>query len=296
MSIKIITDTGSQILPSTNTNENLIVLSMPVMSSDTEYIEGKDIFAKEMFSRMKEGEVFKTSQVPYNVYYETFKRELENGNDIIYISLSSGITSTFQTATMAKNDLLSENKDYNIVVKDSFSVCSGLTSIINKTLKLVDLNYSFDEICNKLDDIIKSQQVIFTVTDLEYLYRGGRLSRLQKTMGSFLSIRPILHVNKDDGKLYVVDKARGDKQTYLKVKNLIKQKCDGNVNTNQTVYFCYGENEESMDAFIDKIQSDFNFKKVVKLPLGCVIGAHSGPDLISIFFSSYDLGEELSDV
>ena len=110
MSIKIITDSACQITDS-NKNENLIILNMPVISSDKEYIEGQTINSSDMFSRMKNGEIFKTSQVPYKTYYESFKNELESGNDIICITLSSGLTSTFQTATMAMNALLEENKD-----------------------------------------------------------------------------------------------------------------------------------------------------------------------------------------
>ncbi|WP_304151789.1 DegV family protein [Finegoldia magna] len=295
MSIKIITDSGSQ-LTGSNENENLILLNMPVISSNQEYIEGQTINSSDMFSRMKNGEVFKTSQVPYKTYYETFKRELEAGNEVICITLSSGLTSTFQTATMAMNDVLEENKDYKIIVKDSVSACSGETSVVNKALKLVELNYSFKEVNEKLDEIICAQEHIFTVTNLEYLYRGGRLSKTQKVMGSLLNIRPIMSVDKNDGSLYVVEKARGEKQTFAKIKNLMAEKCNNNVNLNQTLYVCYGENEDEADLFIERIKEDFKFKKIVKYPLGCVIGAHIGPNLLSIYFSNKDLGDELSEV
>lgn len=295
MSIKIITDSACQITDS-NKNENLIILNMPVISSDKEYIEGQTINSSDMFSRMKNGEVFKTSQIPYKTYYESFKNELESGNDVICITLSSGLTSTFQTATMAMNALLEENKDYKIIVKDSLCACSGETSVINKVLKLVELNYSFEELNEKLDEIISAQEHIFTVTNLEYLYRGGRLSKTQKVMGSLLNIRPVMSVDKNDGSLYVVEKARGGKQTFIKMKNLMIEKCNNNVNLNQTLYVCYGEDEDEADLLIEKIKEDFDFKKIVKCPLGCVIGAHTGPNMLSIYFSNKDLGEELSEV
>lgn len=295
MSIKIITDSACQITDP-NKNENLIILNMPVISSDKEYIEGQTINSSDMFSRMKNGEVFKTSQVPYKAYYENFKRELEQGNDVVCITLSSGLTSTFQTATMAMNALVEENKDYKIMVKDSVSACSGETSVINKVLKLVELNYSFEELNEKLDEIICAQEHIFTVTNLEYLYRGGRLSKTQKVMGALLNIRPIMSVDKNDGSLYVVEKARGEKQTFIKMKNLMIEKCNNNVNLNQTLYVCYGEDEDEADLLIEKIKEDFDFKKIVKCPLGCVIGAHTGPNMLSIYFSNKDLGEELSEV
>ena len=295
MSIKIITDSACQITDSIK-NENLIILNMPVISSDKEYIEGQTINSSDMFSRMKNGEVFKTSQVPYKTYYESFKNELEGGNDVICITLSSGLTSTFQTATMAMNALLEENKDYKIIVKDSLCACSGETSVINKVLKLVELNYSFEELNEKLDEIISAQEHIFTVTNLEYLYRGGRLSKTQKVMGSLLNIRPVMSVDKNDGSLYVVEKARGEKQTFIKMKNLMIEKCNNNVNLNQTLYVCYGEDEDEADLLIEKIKEDFDFKKIVKCPLGCVIGAHTGPNMLSIYFSNTDLGEDLSEV
>lgn len=295
MSIKIITDSACQITDY-NKNENLIILNMPVISSDKEYIEGQTINSSDMFSRMKNGEVFKTSQVPYKTYYESFKNELESGNDVICITLSSGLTSTFQTATMAMNALLEENKDYKIIVKDSLCACSGETSVINKVLKLVELNYSFEELNEKLDEIISAQEHIFTVTNLEYLYRGGRLSKTQKVMGSLLNIRPIMSVDKNDGSLYVVEKARGEKQTFAKIKNLMTEKCNNNVNLNQTLYVCYGENEDEADLLIERIKEEYKFKKIVKCPLGCVIGAHIGPNLLSIYFSNKDLGDELSEV
>ena len=294
MSIKIITDSGSQ-LTGSNENENLILLNMPVISSDQEYIEGQTINSSDMFSRMKNGEVFKTSQVPYKTYYETFKRELEAGNEVICITLSSGLTSTFQTATMAMNDVLKENNDYKIIVKDSVSACSGETSVVHKALKLVELNYSFEKLNTKLNEIIAAQEHIFTVTNLEYLYRGGRLSKTQKVMGSLLNIIPIMSVDKNDGSLYVVEKARGEKQTFVKIKNLMAEKCNNNVNLNQTLYVCYGENKDEADLLIEKIKEDYDFKKIVKYPLGCVIGAHIGPNFLSIFFSSKDLGDDLSE-
>lgn len=294
MSIKIITDSACQITDS-NKNENLIILNMPVISSDKEYIEGQTINSSDMFSRMKNGEVFKTSQVPYKAYYENFKRELEQGNDVVCITLSSGLTSTFQTATMAMNALVEENKDYKIMVKDSLCACAGETSVINKALKLVELNYSFEQLDEKLDEVFAAQEHIFTVTNLEYLYRGGRLSKTQKVMGSLLNIRPIMSVDKNDGSLYVVEKARGEKQTFAKIKNLMAEKCNNNVNLNQTLYVCYGENEDEADLLIERIKEDYEFRKIVKYPLGCVIGAHIGPNLLSIYFSNKDLGDELSE-
>ena len=295
MSIKIITDSGSQ-LSQSEQNQNLILLNMPVISGNDEYFEGINITSKDMFSRMKKSEVFKTSQVSYKQYYETFKNELNDGNEIICITLSSGLSSTFQTALMAMNDLLSENKDYKITVKDSLSACSGQTSVVYKALKLIELNYSFEEISEKLDEIIKSQEHIFTVNNLEYLYRGGRLSKTQKIMGSLLNIRPIIHVDKSNGKLNVLDKARGDKQTYLKIKNLIIEKCNNNVNSNQTVYVCYGENKSQAEQLVDKLNEDFAFKNIIMKNLGCVIGAHTGPELLGVFFSNTFLSEELTDI
>ncbi|WP_297811386.1 DegV family protein [uncultured Finegoldia sp.] len=295
MSIKIITDSGSQ-LSQSEQNQNLILLNMPVISGNDEYFEGINITSKDMFSRMKKSEVFKTSQVSYKQYYETFKNELNDGNEIICITLSSGLSSTFQTALMAMNDLLSENKDYKIIVKDSLSACSGQTSVVYKALKLIELNYSFEEISEKLDEIIKSQEHIFTVNNLEYLYRGGRLSKTQKIMGSLLNIRPIIHVDKSNGKLNVLDKARGDKQTYLKIKNLIIEKCNNNVNSNQTVYVCYGENKSQAEQLVEKLSEDFAFKNIITKNLGCVIGAHTGPELLGVFFSNTFLSEELADI
>ena len=182
------------------------------------------------------------------------------------------------------------------MVKDSVSACSGETSVINKVLKLVELNYSFEELNEKLDEIICAQEHIFTVTNLEYLYRGGRLSKTQKVMGALLNIRPIMSVDKNDGSLYVVEKARGEKQTFIKMKNLMIEKCNNNVNLNQTLYVCYGEDDDEADLLIEKIKEDFDFKRIVKCPLGCVIGAHTGPNLLSIYFSNKDLGEDLSEV
>ena len=128
------------------------------------------------------------------------------------------------------------------------------------------------------------------------MYRGGRLSKTQKVMGSLLNIRPVMSVDKNDGSLYVVEKARGEKQTFIKMKNLMIEKCNNNVNLNQTLYVCYGEDEDQADLLIEKIKEDFDFKKIVKCPLGCVIGAHTGPNMLSIYFSNNDLGEELSEV
>ncbi|MBS5777678.1 DegV family protein, partial [Finegoldia magna] len=105
-----------------------------------------------------------------------------------------------------------------------------------------------------------------------------------------------MSVDKNDGSLYVVEKARGEKQTFIKMKNLMIEKCNNNVNLNQTLYVCYGEDEDEADLLIEKIKEDFDFKKIIKCPLGCVIGAHTGPNLFSIYFSNKDLGEDLSEV
>lgn len=280
--IKLFSDMGADIPVEIAKKYKIRIFNMVVTDGENEYILNYDIDKYKLFENMAKGINYKTSQVSYKDFYDTFKEEILAGNEIIYISLSSGLSGTFNTANMVKNDLLDEFSNAKIHVVDSLGASFGYGILVIKIAKMIEENESIEEILKYIDFYKKHINYIFTVDDLTYLYRGGRLNKAKFIIGNLLNICPILDVSKDEGKLNFFDKVRGHKAFKKKLVDIISNR--SNVLDKQTLVIFHGDCEDKANELKELLMSEFNNDDILISGVDAVIGCHTGPTVLAMVY------------
>lgn len=254
---------------------------------DNEYPDdfGQTIPFKEFYSRMAKGEMTKTSQINIEEFIEYFEPFLKEGLDIIHVTLSSGLTGTINSARLAAETLLEKYKDRKIEIIDSLAASSGYGLLMDKLADLRDEGKSFEEI---VDFAINNRLYVhhwFFSTDLKYYYRGGRISKTSFLLGNLLNICPLLDVN-DEGKLIPLKKCLGVKQASKMMLNAVNEHIRDGKNYCDKIYISHSDFESQAKIIANEIEKNYpKMKGKVEIySIGTVIGSHSGPGTVAIFF------------
>lgn len=207
---KIITDSACDLNSGLIRKYNIEIIPIYIYNEDKEFRDKVSILPENMYDMMDEGAFFKTAQIPPKVFEDCFRKVLSQGNQCLYIGFSSGISSTFNSALAARETVLKDYPEEEITVFDSKLTCGMLGLAVLEAAKMLDAGKSIEEIIDMLEHYRKHGEHIFTVNDIEYLYKGGRVSRTSAIIGGMLNIKPILEVK--DGKLQILEKTRGRKK------------------------------------------------------------------------------------
>lgn len=280
MSVKIITDSACDLAQDIIEKFDIEVVPLAVIFNGKEYDDNVDMKPETLYKHMREGKSPKTTQVSPGRFKEVFTKYAKENRDCIYIGFSSGLSGTFNTAVMMKGELLEEYPEFNIALYDSKAASLGFGLIVNKAAQMAKDGKPMDEILKTVDHYSKHMEHIFTVDDLEYLYRGGRVSKTAAFVGSLLSIKPILDV--EDGKLIPIEKIRGKNKVIKRMIEIIDER--GVDLENQLVGISHGDDIENAMRYKEAIESEFGVKDFMINTVGSVIGSHSGPGTIAIFF------------
>ncbi|NMB14163.1 MAG: DegV family protein, partial [Gallicola sp.] len=216
MTIKIVLDSGSDI-PSTWIDQEIMkIVPLTVIDSNKgiEYKDYYDLSKEELYKNMKEGTVYKTSQPSPESFYEVFKEEIEKGNIVLCLAMSSGISGTYQSAQIAYQKLKDENNEDNVHIFDTKGASGGVSLIAVQLQKYIDQGHSLEDVKKYAEFLIDNLNSLFCAEDLVYLYRGGRISKAAKIVTGVLDIKPAMRINKENGKLESYDKARGETKVY----------------------------------------------------------------------------------
>ena len=283
MGIKIITDSSCDLTREYIDNNNIGLLSL-VLNLNGEVIKddlGKTLSYKEFYEQMKEGATPTTSQVNAHEFEEEFLKAVKNGDSIICITISSALSGTFNSANIARNNILEEYPDANILLVDSLSVASGQGLLVVKACEMRDRGANTEEIVAWLEGNKKKVVHSFVVDSLSHLKRGGRISGATAAIGGLLNIKPSLYID-NDGKVMQGEKIKGKKKVLRFLVNEVKEKA---VNIdNETLYICHGDCLEDAEILKNMILEEVNFKNVVINYVGNVIGAHAGPGVLAVLF------------
>ncbi len=286
--IKLFTDDGADI--NFNTRERYGITQLPIAVSDgeNEFETGRAIDISNFYDNMRAGTIYSTSRVMPQVIEEAFREALEAGDEVLYISLSSGLSGSYEGAIMVKNAL---EKEYpgKIEVVDAKTGTFGEGLLAVKAAILRDRGESLTAIADYLNKIKTTSFEYFTVGTLEYLHRGGRVSKAAKIAGGVLQLCPMLQVDKDKGTLELLDVYRGQKAFLKKLKKyILDQSKDGEFNPNQRVYVYSGDWPERVEVVKNFLIKDMGMKEEnidTSQRVGCVIGAHTGPEVCVVTFS-----------
>ncbi|KQL42103.1 fatty acid-binding protein DegV [Bacillus sp. FJAT-25509] len=281
MNLKIITDSAADLPKDIIEQYNIDVIPLRVYSEDEkEYFDGLTLDSKTLFNEMRNGKVFKTSLPSYEYIYNTFVKYAKENIPCIYIAFSSELSGTYQSAVMVKNEFDEEFPDFDLEIFDTKSASIGQGLIAVNAAKLAMNGVTKEEVVNKIIHSIQHIEHIFTVDDLQYLVRGGRLSKVAGFVGNLLNIKPILHV--EDGKLIPLEKIRGSKKLIKRILEIMESR--GTNLSTQLIGISHGDDLDKAIEIKNALAETFGCKEFVINSIGSAIGAHAGPGTLAIFF------------
>ena len=284
--IQLITDSGSDILAQEAEAKDLVVLPLKVNFAGTEYLDGRTITHQEFYEKLIETDVSPTtSQVPPAEFEEAFRSALQEGREIICITLSKKLSGCYQSAMIAREEILEEQPGARICVIDSENACLGQRVLVELAIRLREEGKSFEEISSQLEVMKKRIRLIALIDTLEYLIRGGRLSKGAGFVAEMLSIKPVIAVQ--DGEVVVLGKARGSKNANNKLTELVRQ--SGGIDFSLPFSLAYsGISVALLKKYISDSKSLFEeYVSEEELPYACIgatIGTHVGPGAIGVAF------------
>jgi DegV family protein with EDD domain len=285
MSFEIITDSASNLPKSYAEKNNVGIISLKYTLEGVEYdsyVENEnDDSLKKFYARMREKASTSTSNINAATFEERFTEVLEKDKDLLYISFSSGLSSSYSFAESTASELKEKYPDRKIIVVDTLCVTYALGLLIHHVVKMRDGGSSIEEIRDWLEANKKKMCHLFTVEDLVYLKRGGRISPATALVGTLLGVKPVMHVT-NEGKLEKYDKVKGRKKSLAALVDKLAEMIENP--KEQTVAIIHGDCEDDATYVKNLIMEKAGVKDVIMDFLTPIIGAHSGPGTIAMFF------------
>ena len=240
---------------------------------------GEDI--KEVYEALRQGEAASTSALNPDSWASFIEPVLEAGQDVLVLPFSSGLSTTYQSAVIAATDLEEKYPDRKIRVVDTLCASLGQGLLVYYACQMRDEGINLDTLARWVEDNRLNLCHWFTVDDLMYLKRGGRVSAATALVGTVLQIKPVLHVD-NEGHLINVGKARGRKAA---IETLAKKMGETAIpGANDRVFICHGDCIEDAEYLAKLVKERFGVKEVVIGYTGAVIGSHSGPGTLALFY------------
>ena len=250
-------------------------------------VEGEGSFHNDqadrgkVYSKLRNGANIKTSAANISQASETIEALFNQKKDILYLGFSSGLSSTYQTVYMAGQELMEEYPERKMISVDTLAASMGQGLLVYKACQAKDAGKSLEENAQYIEDIKLKLCHWFTVDDLFFLKRGGRISGVTATVGTMLSIKPILHVD-DEGHLINVSKVRGRKSAITELVNRMEKLAVHP--EDQDIFISHGDCIEDAEKLASIIKERFGNDRITISYVGPVIGAHSGPGTLALFF------------
>ena len=245
------------------------------------YLDGREIGFKAFYDRLRGGELGSTSAVSVGDFTDVMRPVLEAGKDILYIGFSGALSTTYQSAAIAADDLKEEFPDADIRTVDSKCASMGQGLLVYLCNEQKKAGKSLEEVYHYCVEQAPHLCHWFTVDDLFHLKRGGRVSAATAVVGSMLSIKPVLHVD-DEGRLINVSKARGRKASLMALVDRMEKSAIDPVN--QTIFISHGDCLEDANIVADEIRRRFGIQDIHINYVGPVIGNHAGAGVVALFF------------
>ena len=245
------------------------------------YLDGREIGFHEFYERVRSGELATTSAVNVGEFEEKMREILKTGKDILSISFSSALSTTYQSSVIAAEELKDEFPDAKILTVDSLCASLGQGLFVYLCAQEQKKGKTIDEVKTFAEETKGRVCHWFTVDDLNHLKRGGRVSPATAFFGTMLNIKPVLHVD-DEGHLIPMGKVRGRKAS---LDALVDHMAQTAINPKeQVIFISHGDSEADAKYVADQVKAKFKSKEIYINPIGPVIGAHSGPGTMALFF------------
>ena len=238
---------------------------------------------KNFYDKMRAGSMTKTQQASIEDTEKVFREILKEGKDILHIAFSSGLSGTANAARLAAENMMEEFPERKIIVIDSLCASLGQGLLVDYALKLQQQGKTMEETAKWLEDHIQNICHLFTVEDLKYLQRGGRISKTTALVGTMIGIKPVLHVD-PEGKLVSISKVRGRKQSIQALVNKMEENIGKYRGEKQPIFISHGDCIEDANYLAELVKERFGYDEFLINDVGPTIGAHSGPGTLALFF------------
>lgn len=253
----------------------------------TDYLDdlGQTMPPAELYRRMLAGEDVKTSQVSIGEYADFFRKIFDEGKDILHLTLSSGISGSYNSACIAAEQVREEYPNRKIYVVDSLAASSGYGLLVDTLADRRDAGESIDELYAWVCENKKKLQHWFFTSDLTFFIRGGRVSKVAGFFGGMLGICPLLNVDYE-GHLTAREKVRTKKKVIQRIVQKMEENAEGGLAYSGKCYICQSECMDDAKAVAMLVESRFlNLNGKVEIyPIGATIGSHTGPGTVALFF------------
>ena len=278
--MKIFADSACDLPKSFYEEQQVELIPLHVLMDGQEYRDVLDISALEVYDGIRAGQQPKTSQASPEYFLALWTTLAASGEDAVYIAFSSELSGTYNTAVMMRDQVKEDYPNFNLVILDSKCASLGYGLVVKEAARLRNNGASFEEVVEAATFYARHMEHLFTVDDLDYMAKGGRVSKASAFIGGLLSIKPLLHV--EDGKLIPIEKHRGRKRVLKRMLQLIEER--GDQIHEQHIGINHSDDEAFALELKSAIEQQFNPKSIEMHMIGPVIGAHVGPGTLSVYF------------
>ncbi|NLJ16364.1 MAG: DegV family protein [Clostridiales bacterium] len=284
MSFKIVTDSCANLTDEQIKNYDIEIVSLSYIEGDNihkSYVKGVKTDTKKFYDFARKKIPLSTSLPTQEDFSNVFKKILEQGNDILYIGFSSALSGTYQMGKLCIDDLKEKYPERKLLSVDSLCASLGQGLLVHYAVQYKNEGKSIEDTYHLVEDNKLNICHWFTVDDLFFLKRGGRLSATSAIAGSILHIKPILHVS-DEGKLVPVGKVIGRKKSLDTLVDKMEKSIDKSIV--QPVYISHGDCTDDAEYVAQAVRDRFGFDAITINYVDPVIGVHSGPGTVALFF------------
>ena len=278
----ITTDSACDIKPAVLKEWGVCHRALNLKFTDSEEEFSNDsVDPKEFYDKMRQGGIAKTSAVNVEAFCELFEGFLKEGHDILHLGFSSGLSTTYNSARLAAEHLAEKYPDRKIIAVDTLSASAGFGLLLYLTLEKKNSGADIEEAAEYAKSLVSKLCHWFTVDDLVYLKRGGRISSTAAFVGNMLGIKPVLHMD-DEGHLINMSKVRGRKTAVTALADKYGELADDK--ENGVVFISHADCLSDVKMLEEILKTRYGAKVSHVTDVGPVIGAHSGPGTLALFF------------
>lgn len=278
--MRLFADSASDLPKQFFDDNNVALFPLRVHIGDEEYEDILTIHSSKIYDAIRSGGQPKTSQVSPEDMQKAFQQLAKDGEEGFYVAFSSELSGTYSTAVMIANQVREDYPDLKLTILDSKAASLGYGLLVKRAVELRDAGEPLDAIIANVEKLADNLQSIFTVEDLDYMAKGGRISKGSAFVGGLLNIKPLLNV--ENGKLVPIEKLRGRKKVLKRMIELMEER--GNDLDKQHIAISHADDLEFANQLKDEIESRFKPQSVEVHMVGSVIGSHTGPGTLALFF------------
>lgn len=287
MNFEIVTDSSCNLVEDMIDDFGLHILPLTFMVDGEDkvyqsYLKGERTDLKQFYTMMREGKVFKTSLPNLADAESLFRKILAEGKDILYLGFSSGLSGTYQAIELLTKQLQEEYPNQKIFSVDTLAASGGQGLLIWYAVQHARAGESIEQVRDWVEENKLHLAHWFTVDDLMFLFRGGRVSKTAAWAGTLLNIKPVLHVD-DEGHLIPMEKVRGRKKSLNALVDHMASSANKPI-SDQMVFITHGDCADDAEYVASLVKERFGVREVVINYVDPVIGAHSGPGTMALFF------------